>query len=262
MTRFSAKHPNQANAPKSDHRDLFHKNKTCIVTDLDGCLVNIWESLQIYLWDRYKVWVHAVANRQFDADKGIFHLMKDHFETTEDLGKALAEVMWHSGIWYQNARPHYTYWQALLDWQATATEPLRFLTARSECLRDSTMGWLHRWGFRTSAPFVILEGGTNNKLKHLTHWSESHEIVFIDDKIQTVIEVARANLPNVKCVLCAQPWNDSDSPDWETAKFHLEGRPAHDHPEFDLFLQHGFPLGGFRRLSEDLIAHAIRTGLE
>jgi hypothetical protein len=263
MTRFRSDQPNPANGPKPDHRDLFHKGTTAIITDLDGCLVNLWEALQIYLWDRYQVWVPPEANRRFNIGEGIFEIMEPHgFSTAEELNASLWMGLWNSGIWYQTARPNFTYWQALLKWKAEAKEPIRYLTARPGCLVDSTLGWLHRWGLRTISPNVIVEGTSKDKLKHLKHWSETFKIVYIDDKIQTIIEVARAKLPNVRCILFAQPWNDADSPDWKAVDFILEGQRAHEHAEFDLFLQHGFPLGGFRRLTEVQIADAIHKGLE
>jgi hypothetical protein len=263
MTRWRSDGPNVANTPKPQHHGLFHKETTALITDLDGCLINTWEMLQIYIWDSHGVWVDLEENRQFNVGKGIFHLLKDHgFENPDELNTSLWAGLWSVGLWYQQARPNYRYWQALLDWRRHATEPLRYLTARPRRLVDTTLGWLHRWGLRTSLPDLVLEGSSDDKLRHIRHWAATKEVVYVDDKVSTILDIARAKLgSNVKLILFAQPWNAADSPDWRTDGFVMEGRPAHEHPEFDLFLHHGFDLG-FRRLTEAQIAEAIREGLE
>lgn len=265
MTRWRSDQPNVANLPKPASglrpaSGLFDTEKTALITDLDGCLINTWEMLQIHVWDCYGVWVDLNENRQFNVGKGIFHLLKDRFESPEELNKALWAGLWNVGLWYQQARPNFAYWQALLKWRQHAKEPIRYLTARPKCLMDTTLGWLHRWGLRTTTPDVTLEGSSEDKLRHLKHWAATKEVVYIDDKVGTVLDIARAKIgTHVKLILFAQPWNAADSPDWED--FILEGKPAKKHPEFDLFLHHGFDLG-FRRLTEAQIAESIREGLE
>lgn len=259
MTRFRSDQPNQANLPRAAV-NFFDKEKTCIVTDLDGCLVHTWEMLQIYLWDRYGVWVPAEANDRFSVGYCLLKHLSDHFEDEPSLTKALWEGLWNNGLYYQNARPHYAYWQALVAWQYVARFPTVYLTARPPNLRSTTLGWLNRWGLNATPDNVILEDTSKDKLQHIEALAQSLEsIVYVDDKISTILQVARAKLPNVKLVLFGRPWNLAKSPDWEG--FVLEGQPALKHPEFDLFLHHGFDLG-FRRLEEGLIAEAIREGLE
>jgi hypothetical protein len=218
---------------------ILDSKKTCLVTDLDGCLVDTWEMLQIYLWDRYQRWVPLDCNRQFNVGEGIFRYFEDLYDTPDALNAALWEGLWNVGTWYQQARPNYLYWQHLLGWQQHALIDLRYLTARPSCLKDTTLGWLARWGLQTLPGQAVLEGSSAEKLKHLREWSEEWpEVVYVDDKIATILNVAKAKLPNVKLILFAQPWNAADSSDWHD--FVLEGQPAHEHKEFDLFLHHGF----------------------
>lgn len=261
--RFRSDRPNIANGPKAQFKfpkELFDSEKTCLITDLDGCLVNTWEMLQIYLWDRYQRWVPLETNRQFNVGEGIYEHLEDLYKSPAELNAALWEGLWNVGVWYQDARPNYTYWQALLAWQDHALNPLHYLTARPDCLHSTTHGWLHRWGLHPEPHCAVLEGDSITKLKHLQNWAQQYtEVVYIDDKISTILGAARAKITGVKLVLFAQPWNAADSPDWKDMM--LEGKPCREHPEWDLFLHEGFDLG-FRRLTEAQIASAIIEGLE
>lgn len=262
MTRWKSDGPNVANVPRPQHYSLFNRETTALITDIDGCLSNAWEMLQIYLWDAHGIWIPPEENRQFKVSDGLWHLLKDHYPDPKALDHALWAGLWNVGLWYQNAHPHYTYWQALLRWRQRASEPLRYLTARPKHLTNTTLSWLARWGLRTMLPDLMIEESSSDKIKHIKHWAATKEVVYVDDKVSTILNIARERLgSHVKLVLFAQPWNAADSPDWKTGEFILEGRPAHEHPEFDLFLHHGFDLG-FRRLTEAQIAEAIGEGLE
>jgi len=259
--RWSSDRPNIANGPKSMvPSGLFDHTKTALITDLDGCLVNATEMIQIFFWDRYQRWIPAGVIHEFNIANCVYKYVEDLYKNPEELGRALWEGLWNVGTWYQNARPHYPYWQALLSWQDHAQTPPRFLTARPDCLYATTLGWLNRWGLHPEPSCCVLEGASAHKLKHLARWAQQYgNLVYIDDRVSTILGIARAKIPGLQLVLFAQPWNAADSPDWES--FVLEGRPALEHREFDLYLHHGFDLG-FRRLSEVEIAEAIYKGLE
>jgi len=266
MTRFRSDKPNVANLPRSEgfrpYRELFDAEKTCLVTDLDGCLVNTLEMIQIYIWDRYQRWVPGEDIKWFNVGEAIYEHLGDLYDSTDELNKSLWDGLWNVGLWYQNARPIYAYWQALLSWQQRASIPIHFLTARPDCLHATTMGWLRRWGFSPSSGCVVLEGGSIEKIKHLQQWAETYDnLVFVDDRISTILGAARAKIPGLKLVLFAQPWNLASSRDWCQTPLILEGKPCYEHPEWDLFLHHGFDVG-FRRLTEAQIAQGIIEGLE
>jgi hypothetical protein len=263
--RFPSDKPNIANGPKAQFKfpkELFDSQKTCLVTDLDGCLSNATEMIQIYFWDRYQKWIPPEVIREFNVAECTYPFVDDLYKNPDELGHSLWEGLWNVGRWYQEARPNFTYWQSLLAWQDHALNPPHFLTARRDCLHATTLGWLNRWGLHPEPHCCVLEGGSIEKLKHLQGWAQQYEqIIYIDDKVSTIIGAARAQIPGLKLILFAQPWNAADSPDWCRTPMMLEGKQCCEHPEWDMFLHNGFDLG-FRRLTEDQIASAIIEGLE
>lgn len=180
---------------------------TLLVTDLDACLVNTWEMVQIFVWDYYGVWVPESACKEFQVSSGIFNYLVDHGANVPHvaaLERRLTDGLWTVPGWYHEARPHYLYWQALLCWQR-AGRWIRFLTARPSNLEAVTHGWLRRWGFEIGRGHLVIEEGSKNKIQHLKRWAKANEVTFIDDRLSTIKEASQ--IEGVEAVLFANSAN-------------------------------------------------------
>jgi len=204
---------------------------TLIVTDLDACLVNTWEMVQIFIWDYFNVWVPESECKQFKVSAAIFDYLKSQgaqVPHVAGLERRLVDGLWTVPHWYHEARPNYVYWQALLAWQAKCKHSIRYLTARPQNLDAVTRGWIQRWGLGANRGTLVLEDRSADKIQHLKRWAKKHPILYIDDKLDTVREADK--IEGVEVVLFAHPWNQDS--------------------------------GSLIRWSEDAIAREIREGLE
>lgn len=203
-----------------------------LVSDLDACLVNTWEMVQMFCWDRWNVWVPMDECLHFQVSRSIWGYLKDRgadVPTIEDLEQILVNGLWTVPFWYHEARPNWAYWRAMQVRWDKDPESVYFLTARPHNLKAVTAAWLERWGFCGARDRLYVEGRSADKLPVLEEIANSigDPITFVDDRLDTVQQVIEAT-DRVETVLMARPWNRSD---------------------------------GLMRLSEDQIAREILDGL-
>jgi len=204
-------------------------DKTVIVSDLDGVLVDTYIELQWFVWDKYGEWIPAAALDRYVLCEPIHEHLENAIagrrlpslkEFTAEIGKAC----WDNPDYYRRARPNPAYWQALRNWPGD----LYFLTARPKCVKAATIEWLTRYGFTDRLPrsvrhddkeYVHLYFAKNKRavLEVLHNRHSGCEIVMIDDRPETIKDLVdlRKTCKRLRPILVEYPWSRIEGLDVE-----------------------------------------------
>ena len=138
-----------------------HSALPLIISDLDGCLVNVMDELLDFLWREFKVALtpqdchcYNIAEAFAPHFKGKLPIMAMNLPIGSAqlvLSTLLSEQVWSQPWPYHDAKPHWDVHQlfrTLLD----AGGQVDFMTARpsSNDVAETTCQWLHNWGYADS----------------------------------------------------------------------------------------------------------------
>jgi hypothetical protein len=208
---------------------MFHPDKHIVVSDLDGCLVNIYQELQKHLWDLYSVWVPQEAITDYRVDGPIWRYLTENRPRTVFLPKEtlkapskpelekVLNTFWAEPKGYVQAKPYHMYWQALLDWYWAGGQ-IKFITARPKSVHEATVSWLLSWGLMMGPDVLernvtFTEKGPHDSGKERAQFIESlsgsgKDVVFLDDRRETCEEVASTPIGrSTTIILTKRPWN-------------------------------------------------------
>ena len=224
----------------------FNPDKTVIYCDIDGVLTDCILAYRLAIWDRYRVIVHDSDITQFDAQISLFDKIKKRSAYPPRDMEEFETFMTRSCFWnpsfYRNMVPLFPMWEAIRGFiiRVLKNELMKqprlyqmavmFITTRHVSMYDETWNWLFRYGlvFGGEAKWSNLSLNSHKYLEIEDARKiipSDYTILFIDDKVKNVADVARCNLPNVHCRVPARPWNDPELSeqnrnDWKVIDIH------------------------------------------
>jgi len=192
--------------------------KHTIISDLDGTLVNLFEELQLYLWNRFHTWVPISTITDYDAHKQIFVELCQQVDrmgacpqglpaTLPGLKTLLRRDFWLHPERYFAAKPYYDYWRSLVRWTRRGGQ-LWFLTARHPALAEATRLWLEKWDLHNCPVYHA-----SNKYAELQilipPTTCATRYIYIDDRAEDVVKIQEDKklTKRMQCVLVDAPWN-------------------------------------------------------
>lgn len=192
----------------------FDPTDTQLFCDIDGVVADTMRSFRWVVWDRYKVALDEKDINTFNAPYAIFKKVKEkgHLppKNIQELEGFLSKVCFWNPDFFRNLRPRSPFWPTIRNWAG----PIVFISTRHPSMQDMTEAWLDRYGLwkRKPGSRLIL---TSKKQDYLLMESveTKDNILFIEDKLETVINVSKLVMSNVYVRVPLRPWNNPDTSD-------------------------------------------------
>jgi len=194
-----------------------------IVSDIDGCVANVLEQLQIYVWEKYRFWFTEEIITDFTLEGPLLEAMaasgiKGAPQDFQQMRSELYSSVWSVPYWMENARPYFLYWDALRNWRQAGGR-LVFATARPKTVVGATLRWLFRWDLISTdkdVAFSFQVSEDTGEVKADTCRRElrtGQNVYFVEDKASACTAASEylatwpKLLPNFQPLLIARPWN-------------------------------------------------------
>jgi FMN phosphatase YigB (HAD superfamily) len=182
-----------------------------LIVDVDGTIADTITAWRMAVWEAYRVVIYEHEIDQFDAQRATYNKVKISSCYPPNSEEEYDDFLYKRCFWnpefYRSLLPLEGLWEALLGWDG----PVIYLTTRHPKLQIETEAWLSRWGFLTHEESqVVLMKDKHTFIEEVARAAieDKEEIVFIDDKLKTMVNVSALSLPNVRCYVPLRPWND------------------------------------------------------
>jgi len=194
-----------------------------LVSDIDGCVANVLEQLQLYVWEKYRFWFTEEIITDFTLEGPLLAAMassgvKGAPQEFDQMRAELYASVWSVPYWMETARPYFVYWAALRKWRHAGGR-LLFATARPPTVVMATQNWLRRWDLISEDKDVVFSfqvSDDTGEVKADTCRKElaaGKNVYFVEDKISaaTLSEKHLSRWPKIlsrfQPLLIARPWN-------------------------------------------------------
>lgn len=204
--------------------EVFDPEKTLIFCDLDGVIADYMQGFQMALWDIYGVYLEAHFCTEHDIMDPAFEIAQASRvppQSREQFEVLMSRATSWNAQFFVNLLPKQPLWQKMVNWPGQVV----FITTRHPHQTRVTMAWLVRYGLMDYDPSSkrrlilsndkpkVIKGYVDN-LMEIPY--EDYQFVFIDDKLDTVVNVAELNLPRLTVCVPSRTYTKfrTGHPEW------------------------------------------------